>query len=55
MSSPLSAVRVKLLIVPVTSKAELGNIAFAVPLPEIFWHTLHQQILATSGSPATLY
>jgi hypothetical protein len=52
---PLSAWLVKQLISPVTSIAALGKIAFAVPLPEIFWQTRHQQILAMSGSPIILY
>lgn len=46
---PLSASLLKQLIAPVTSMAALGKIAFTVPLPEIFWQVLHQQILAISG------
>jgi hypothetical protein len=45
---------VKQLIEPVTSIAALGKMAFAVPLPEIFWQTRHQQILAITGSALTL-
>jgi len=45
---------VKQLIEPVTSMAALGNIAFAVPLAEIFWQVRHQQILAIKGSALTL-
>ena len=55
ISLPLSALLLKLLIVPLTSMPALGKIAFAVPLPEIFWHARHQQILATSGAAVTLY
>lgn len=52
---PLSARLVKQPIAPVTSIAELGKIAFAVPLPEIFWQTRHQQIRETKGSPLIVY
>jgi len=45
---------VKQLIEPVTSTALLGKMAFAVPLPEIFWQTRHQQILAIKGSALIL-
>jgi hypothetical protein len=54
ISLPLSAVLTKLPSEPATSIADVGKIAFAVPLPENFWHTRHQQIRATSGSPLTL-
>ena len=55
ISLPLSALLLKLLMAPLISMAVLGKIAFAVPLPDIFWQTRHQQIRATSGSPVTLY
>jgi hypothetical protein len=51
---PLSAVLAKQYVVPETSMAALGKIAFAVPLPEIFWQSRHQQMRATIGSPVTV-
>jgi hypothetical protein len=47
---PLSALLVKQRIVPVTSMDEVGKMAFAVPLPENFSQTRHQQILDINGS-----
>ena len=53
--SPPSASLAKQASSPDTSMAALRKMAFAVPFPEIFWHVVHQQIRATSGSPVTRY